>query len=109
MDKYQNTNKKDARTLTIITFTLTVLWLCLFYFRMTSKTFNDTFSSPGILLILAIIIFMITSLVIPFIAIYYWHLENFSIKSKFVASVIFSVSPWILFILLSWIFEFISK
>ncbi len=109
MDKYQNSNKKDARILTLVTFSILILWLCVFYFSMTSKAFSDARTSPSVLLILGVLIFMLTSLIVPFIAFYYWSLENFSLKSKFVTSVIFSISPWILYVFINWIFDFLGK
>ena len=101
MSRFQNINKKDARILTIISFIHTLLWLCFFYFGSSSGKLRELIDSPNALLIIVFIFMILGSLILPFIAIYYWHLENFSLRSKFITSLIFSLSPWIFIALLT--------
>src|SRR5690606_29395706 len=82
MNKYQNINKKDARILTIITFINTLFWLCFFYFGSLGGVFGELIDSPNTFLTFIFFLMILGAFILPFFAIYYWHLENFNLRSK---------------------------
>lgn len=89
--------KRKSFLLTIITTVFTFLWLTFFVLSLFRKVFN----SQGVGMNFLFVLLTFFSLIFPFVGLYLWFSDNFRLKSKYLIVLIFSLTPWIIILLVS--------
>ena len=94
-------NRRQDLFLTIITVVFTLLWLSFFVLITVSKSFNESLDAPGVLMTLFLMVFALFTFIFPFAGLYMWFSDNFKIKSKYLLIFVFSLTPWIVVLLVN--------
>lgn len=94
-------NRRQDLFLTIITVVFTLLWLSFFVLITVSKSFNESLDDPGVLMTLFLMVFALFTFIFPFAGLYMWFSDNFKIKSKYLLIFVFSLTPWIVVLLVN--------
>ncbi|WCM42552.1 hypothetical protein MG290_02445 [Flavobacterium sp. CBA20B-1] len=89
--------KRQSFLLTIITTVFTLLWFAFFLL----SSFSDVLDEPGFGLTLLLMLFAFFSFIFPFAGLYLWYSDNFRLKSKYLITIAFSLTPWIIVLLVS--------
>ena len=89
--------KRQSLLLTIITTVFTLSWLTFFIL----SSFSNVLDDPGVGLTLLLMIFAFFTFIFPFAGLYLWYSDNFRLKSKYLIVLVFSLTPWLVVLLIS--------
>jgi len=89
--------KRQSFLLTIITTVFTLLWLAFFVL----SSFSNVLDDPGVGLTILLMLFAFFTFIFPFAGLYLWYSDNFRIKSKYLIVLVFSLTPWLIVLLIS--------
>ena len=89
--------KRQSLLLTIITTVFTLSWLTFF----TLSLFANVFDSQGVGVTFLFMLLAFFSFIFPFAGLYLWYSDNFRLKSKYLITIAFSLTPWIIILLVS--------
>ncbi len=89
--------KSKSFLLTIITIFFTLLWLAFFLL----SSYSDVLDDPGVGLTLLLMLFAFFTFIFPFAGLYLWYSDNFRLKSKYLIVLVFSLTPWLIVLLIS--------
>jgi len=99
--KFIMEKKKHSLLLKIITTVFTLLWLTFFVLISFSKSFAESLDDPSVGMILFFILFSFFTFIFPFAGLYLWFSDNFRLKSKYLIVLVFSLTPWLIVLLIS--------